>query len=135
MQSAHYIPFRKQDIVTICSHELPKETQSYTFNPFCNLLASIIHFDYHSTPESLKNNDAPFDPNSDTHLLNKVTLEQKSHSPHDFAKDFANVLNAANFEVITHQDLQKAFNEESLLKVRLEVEFDDFEKVIFLSPW
>jgi hypothetical protein len=135
MQSARYIPFRKQDIVTMCRQELPSDQSNdegkTSFNQFCDLLASLIHFEYHSELESLKNNYAPFDPNSDTRVLNSVSAEQKAQCQSDFAKGFAKVLNAANFEVITHQDLQDALNEESLFKVRLEVEFDDFEEVVF----
>lgn len=130
MQTARYIPFRKHDIITMCAKELAKDQQT-SFKQLCELLASLIHFQYHGTLESLKNNYAPFDPNSDTRLINSVTDEQKAQCQRDFAKDFANVLNAANFEVITHQDLQDALNEESLFKVRLEVEFDDFEEVVF----
>ena len=131
MQSARYIPFRKQDIVTMCSQELPNAESHTSFHQFCDLLASLIHFEYHSELESLKNNYAPFDPNSDTRAINSVSAEQKAQCQSDFATGFAKVLNAANFEVITHQDLQDALNEESLFKVRLEVEFDDFEEVVF----
>ena len=130
MQTARYIPFRKHDIITMCAKELNKDQQT-SFKQLCELLASLIHFQYHGTLESLKNNYAPFDPNSDTRLINSVTDEQKAQCQRDFARDFANVLNAANFEVITHQDLQDALNEESLFKVRLEVEFEDFEEVVF----
>ena len=131
MQSARFIPFRKQDIVDMCSAELTNNSEQTSFKQFCDLLASLIHYDYHSTLESLKNNYAPFDPNSDTRSLAPVSADQKAQCQREFAKDFAKVLNAANFEVITHQDLQDALNEESLFKVRLEVEFDDFEEVVF----
>jgi hypothetical protein len=131
MQSARFIPYRKHDIVEMCSKELLTTIDCVSFKQFSDLLASIIHYDYHAILESLKNNYAPFDPNSDTRLLNTVTADQKAQCQRNFAKDFAKVLNAANFEVITHQDLQDALNEESLFKVRLEVEFDDFEEVVF----
>ena len=131
MQTARFIPFRKQDIIGMCSQELADSAQQTSFKQFCDVLASLIHYNYHSTLESLKNNYAPFDPNSDTRSLAPVSKEQKAQCQRDFAKDFANVLNAANFEVITNEDLQDALNEESLFKVRLEVEFDDFEEVVF----
>jgi hypothetical protein len=41
------------------------------------------------------------------------------------------VLDAANFEKVTAEDLKQALAEESLFKIRLEVDFDDFEDVIF----
>ena len=40
-------------------------------------------------------------------------------------------LNAGNFEQITAQDLAQALAEESLFKIRLEVDFNDFDDVIF----
>ena len=133
MQSARFIPFRKQDIVDMCSEELNNSTQQTSFKQFCDLLASLIHYDYHATLEALKNNYAPFDPNSDTRSLAPVSADQKAQCQREFAKDFAKVLNAANFEVITNEDLQEALNEESLFKVRLEVEFGDFEKWYFIA--
>ena len=48
-----------------------------------------------------------------------------------FANGFANLLNAANFEKVTDEDLEAALKEESLFKVRLAVSFDDFENVVF----
>ena len=41
------------------------------------------------------------------------------------------VLKAANFVAITRADLERALQEESLFNVRLEVNFDDFEEVVF----
>ena len=90
MQSARFIPFRKQDIVDMCSEELKSSTQKTSFKQFCDLLASLIHYDYHATLESLKNNYAPFDPNSDTRSLAPVSADQKAQCQREFAKDFAN---------------------------------------------
>jgi hypothetical protein len=41
------------------------------------------------------------------------------------------VLHAANFEKITKTDLEEALKEESLFKIRLRIDFKDFEEVIF----
>ena len=131
MPADRFIPFRKQDIVEMCRKELPNSHDSDSFKQFSDLLSSYIHFDYHSVLESLKNDYAPFDPNADTRLLNALSDEQKRQCQQSFATNFANVLNAANYEKITEQDLQDALTEESLFKVRLEVEFEDFEQVVF----
>lgn len=131
MAAERFIPFRKQDIIQMCSQELSDEESALSFKQFCQLLSSVIHFDYHEQLESLKNNYAPFDPNADTQQLNSYTLEQREQCKIAFAENFAKTLNAANFEKVTEQDLQEALTEESLFKVRLEVEFDDFEQVVF----
>lgn len=131
MAAERFIPFRKQDIIQMCSQELADESTKISFQQFCQLLSSVIHFDYHELLESLKNNYAPFDPNADTKQLNKLSLAEREQCQKNFADNFANILNAANFEKVTEQNLQEALTEESLFKVRLEVEFDDFEQVVF----
>ncbi|MFT6506334.1 MAG: hypothetical protein ACJAUK_000412 [Colwellia polaris] len=130
MAADRFIPYRKQDIVEMCVREL-KPDDSLSFRQFCDLLSNSLHVEYHQTLESLKNDYAPFDPNADTKQLEPYTTEQKAQCQANFANNFAEVLNAANFEKITEQDLQDALTEESLFKVRLEVEFDDFEQVVF----
>lgn len=131
MAAERFIPFRKQDIIQMCSQELTEASSTQSFKQFCQLLSSVMHFDYHELLESLKNNYAPFDPNADTQQLNNLSLEQREQCQKAFAENFAKVLNAANFEKVTEQDLQEALTEESLFKVRLEVEFEDFEQVVF----
>ncbi|MGJ8694539.1 MAG: TMEM143 family protein [Thalassotalea sp.] len=131
MAAERFIPFRKQDIIQMCSRELSNDNSSLAFKQFCQLLASVIHFDYHEHLELLKDNYAPFDPNSDTLQLTNYSAEQREQCQQTFAENFAKTLNAANFEKITDQDLQEALTEESLFKVRLEVEFNDFEQVVF----
>ncbi|MGJ8678795.1 TMEM143 family protein [Paraglaciecola sp.] len=127
-----FIPLRKTDLIQACIDDdrLPK-IQNSDFISFCQLLMSTLHFEYHQKLETLKDNYAPFDPNSDTidfQLDNPLTLQKKQQV---FAQTFTQILNAANFEKITESDLQDALNEESLFKVRLAVEFDDFEEVVF----
>jgi len=131
MSADRFIPFRKQDIIAMCLNEVAQEYDKTDFRQFCQLLSSLIHFEYYSVLESLKNDYAPFDPNAGTKQLTAFSAEQKNECKTAFAKNFASVLNAANFEKITEQDLQEALTEESLFKVRLEVEFDDFEQVVF----
>jgi len=131
MPADRFIPFRKQDIVEMCLQEIETQTSKASFRQFCELLSSLIHYEYHGLLETLKSNYVPFDPNSDTRQIIPFSSEQRAECQNAFASDFAKVLDAANFEVITEQDLKDALNEESLFKVRLEVEFDDFEQVVF----
>jgi hypothetical protein len=131
MAADRFIPYRKQDIIEMCLRELQLDDSELSFRQFSDLLSNSLHVEYHQTLESLKNDYAPFDPNADTKQLDPYTTEQKADCQASFANNFASVLNAANFEKITEQDLQDALTEESLFKVRLEVEFDDFEQVVF----
>ncbi len=131
MSGDRFIPFRKKDIIGMCADVLPADTNKEEFVSFCALLVNRIHYEYHQQLESLKDNYAAFDPQRDTRTMFNVSDAQQAQSKNRFAKEFAALLDAANFEKVTDQDLQHALSEESLFKVRLEVTFDDFEEVVF----
>lgn len=127
-----FIPLRKTDLIQACiddgklnSDELP------AFQSLCKLMISTIHYQYHETLEALKDNYAPFDPNSDTFNFEQLSPASIIEKQKAFSSAFSEVLNAANFEKITEQDLQDALQEESLFKVRLAVEFEDFAEMVF----
>ncbi len=127
-----FIPVRKTDLINACIQDSPfGEPQKQAFQQLCQIIVSTLHFDYHKMLEVLKDNYAPFDPNSDTLPLQPLDKEQLQIKQQTFAKHFASVLNAANYEKVTEEDLQEALEEESLFKVRLEVEFNDFAEVVF----
>lgn len=125
-----FIPYRKSDIIKMCSDSLPAEAK-HDFDTLCALLVNRIHFDYHQQLETLKDNYAPFDPDSDTRFTATLSDSEKAQSQTRFADAFSQLLDAANFEKVTDEDLQDALTEESLFKVRLEVSFDDFKDVVF----
>ncbi|WP_133467995.1 TMEM143 family protein [Paraglaciecola marina] len=127
-----FIPLRKTDVIQACIEmdNLPKESVKQ-FQLLCQLIISTIHFDYHQSLEVLKDNYAPFDPNSDTQSIKVFSEDELKAKQKVFAKAFSQVLNAANFEKITEQDLRDALEEESLFKVRLSVEFNDFSEMVF----
>ena len=140
MPAERFIPFRKQDVIQMCqrvhSTFLAQDTKHSTeadsnFLTFAKLLVSRIHYQYHEQLEQLKDSYALFEPNTDTRRLTSVSRDNKKSAQQTFSKRFASLLNAANFERVTDDDLAEALNEESLFKVRLEVSFDDFENVVF----
>jgi hypothetical protein len=127
-----FIPLRKSDLVQACiDHKGLAGGDVDAFSKLCKLIISTLHFDYHQSLETLKDSYAPFDANADTlpiKQFDKATLQAQQNI---FSAAFSDVLNAANFEKVTEQDLQDALQEESLFKVRLAVEFDDFAEVVF----
>ncbi len=127
-----FIPYRRQDVIELCINQGGLESQSHqSFSQLCHILESLIHFEFHATLETLKNTYAPFDPNADTLVTRKPDKEEQIKLQQQFADVFKTVLNAANYEQVTDQDLEDALHEESLFKVNLAVEFDDFEQVVF----
>jgi hypothetical protein len=127
-----FIPLRKTDLIQACLDDGRLSTeQRGAFKTLSQLIVSTLHFEYHHILEELKDSYAPFDPNSDTLAITQLTDEILQTKQDIFTDRFTQVLNAANFEKVTDQDLQEALSEESLFKVRLAVEFEDFADVVF----
>ena len=127
-----FIPFRKADIVAMCCDGSDlKASEAEEFKEFCRILEALVHFEFHGILETLKNCYAPFNPDADTQPLTVYRPPEKEQLQKELVAKMTAVLNAANYEKITAEDLQQALSEESLFKIRLEVDFDDFEDVIF----
>ncbi|MFT5814941.1 MAG: hypothetical protein ACI9VT_002710 [Psychroserpens sp.] len=127
-----FIPLRKTDLIQACLDDGRLSTeQRGAFKTLSQLIVNTLHFEYHHILEELKDSYAPFDPNSYTIAVTQLTDEILQTKQGIFTDRFTQVLNAANFEKVTDQDLQEALSEESLFKVRLAVEFEDFADVVF----
>ena len=127
-----FIPFRKTDIIAMCCEDSRLHAEDIEeFRQLCRILEAHFHFEFHRRLEALKNCYAPFNPDADTRLVGDYTREEKDRLQKELVSEMTAVLNSANFERITSEDLSQALAEESLFKIRLEVDFDDFEDVIF----
>lgn len=122
-----FIPFRKKDIVEMCiaGGGLDGKEQMQ-FRAFCYLLQSVFHFEYHERLEALKDSYAPLNPDRDTRKVG-VLLEDDDAS---FVDQLEVMLDKANYEALDNEALQRAFEESSLFKLRLHVDFDDFDEAL-----
>jgi hypothetical protein len=127
-----FIPFRKVDVIEMCINDsrLSKHDQNL-FRQLCHILGSLIHFEFHHQVEMLKDCYSPFNPDADTRSNYDYSEQEKKTLQKKLVEGLAAVLNAANFQKITKADLEEALEEESLFKIRLRVDFNDFEEVIF----
>jgi hypothetical protein len=125
-----FIPFRKRDIVDMCiaGSEL-KGREQIKFRDLCRLMQSVFHFEYHEKLEELKNGYAPLNPDRDTRKINIFAQGQDG----DFSENLNDLLDKANYEKLTDAELAMAFEESSLFKLRLDVDFNDFEEVLIYS--
>ncbi|BBO70262.1 hypothetical protein DSCA_41920 [Desulfosarcina alkanivorans] len=123
-----FIPIGKVELVDRLAHSRmvpPNARQSFLL--FAKILDSIFHFEFHEQTESLKENYRPFNPDSDTVTARRFSRqERKSHEDRLMAT-FKDVLNQANYQQITEADLAYAMSRESLFKINLLVDFEDFE--------
>jgi hypothetical protein len=131
-RSDRFIPFTKADVIEMCIKDAQlTETQLKEFKEFCQILEALFHFEFHARLEKLKTCYRPFNPDADTRHVFKYSEAEKSKLQKQLVSEMTAVLDAANFEKVTAEDLKQALGEESLFQIRLEVDFDDFEDVIF----
>ena len=126
-----FIPYRRTDVVAMCQDDgALKPEDIKAFSIFCEILISLFHFEAHKKLEQLKNCYAPFDPDRDTKLIDadNFNVNELKQQLENHLKD---VLEHANFESVSEADLEDALHAESLFKVRLQVDFNDFEDVLF----
>ena len=131
-QSDRFIPFSKSDIVNMCLKEAQlSETDKNAFRDFCKILEALFHYEFHTRLEKLKVCYSPFNPDADTHAVSGYSEFEIKDFRKQLVTEMTAVLKAANFERITGEDLKQVLSEESLFQIRLEVDFNDFEDVIF----
>jgi len=127
-----FIPFRKKDIRKMCLAKAHFSSQEKDlFLEFCSLLEGLLHFEFHNELETLKECYAPFNPDADTKTVYSCTKEETNNCQKQLVKSLTDILKGANYQQITKTDIKEALLEESLLKIRLRVNFSDFDEVLF----
>lgn len=131
-QKARFIPYSRSDIVRllVAEEQLNKE-DSQKLKEVCDLLMHVYHYTFHQSLETLKDCYAPVNPDADTYTVfptNKVQLQEKEK---ELFSALDSLLDKANFEKVTDQDLALSMAESSLFQIKLNVDFDDFEQVLF----
>ena len=131
-RSDRFIPYTKSDVIAMCMQDAQQTgAEVKGFRDFCQILEALLHFEFHARLEKLKTCYGPFNPDADTRRIFNTSESEKKSLQKQLVSEMIAVLDAANFEKITAEDLQQALGEESLFQIRLEVDFDDFEDVIF----
>ena len=130
--AARHIPFRRNDIFRACLEDSGFTIeQQRQFKDLCQLLTQLYHFKFHQTLETLKDSFSPVNPDSDSIELYPVSDAQQADMEVRFFAEFDKLLDKANFEKVSDDDLNRAMEEESLFKIKLAVDFNDFEQILF----
>lgn len=114
----------------MCADDVP-ESEQQSFRAFAELLASLLHHEFRSRLEALKEAYAPFDPDADTRMIVELDPAGREAAQQHLVDELTALAEDANFDRIHRDDLGRAFTDESLIKVRLEADFADFEHVVF----
>jgi len=127
LNPTRFIPYRNNDIIEMClsTSELDT-TQADAFRTLSRVLQSVFHYEFHQLQEQLKNAYAPINPDADTR-----DVKLNNSSPDNrFIDLLESLLNKANYEKVSDEDLQQALREASMFKIRLQVDFSEFSEVL-----
>jgi hypothetical protein len=130
MSGEHFIPFRKVDVVARCADELPPAEQA-AFVSFAGTLGSLLHHRFHVHIEALKDAYHPLNPEPDTRTLVEPTREERLQAQRRLEEELTTLAVAANFTALDLSELEGAFADHSLLKVRLAVDTDAIDTMKF----
>lgn len=121
-----FIPYRKHDIVEMCLQDNLLPGQENNFRNLYQMLDSTFHFEFHKVIEELKDTYASIDPDSDTRKYgNNIPRTGLK-----FADLLGSLLEKANYERVSEDNLNQALNESSLFQIRLHVDFNNFAEVL-----
>ncbi len=74
----HYIPLRRRDLIELlCRDKGLLAPDREQLRQFCRLVTAWYHFQYHAELETLKDQYAPFDPDSETKPVQQLSPEER----------------------------------------------------------
>lgn len=123
-----FIPFRRSDVLRMCLAEDRLDADGrLAFERGCTRINSVYRSEFHELKQQLKEAYAPLDPDADTRLV--AGIEGGEDLP-PLANVIATVLDRANYEKVSEEEMQAAFSAASMFHIRLYVDMADYEEVL-----
>lgn len=94
-------------------------------------MAAHTNFQFHKHLEILKANYAPFDPDAVRRPQSVAEVIASETKEDRFMRTLAYTLECANFVSLSEMAIQEAIANSALLDLKAEVDFDDFDQIIF----
>ncbi len=131
----HFIPYRLTDLVRLILGKAPAGVRpspedTPAFTTFSRLLCATVHQEYHDRLLDLNDLYAPFDPNADTIQIESHSAARLTAIQGDFRERLKALLIRANYQAVTATELNEALATESVFKVRLHTQLDDFADLV-----
>ncbi len=126
-----FIPYRRSDIIKLCLEDGQlNSSDRKKFQEFCQILSAYYHFRFHHMLEVVKDNYVPFNPNQNFQTLNQLTLEKYDEMESKLVDAFHHILERANYISLPELTIKRALNQKSLIDLKTEVNFDDFDRCL-----
>ncbi len=127
-----FIPYSREELIELCiedgrlaAADIPR------FRAFCEILAAHYNFQFHKQLETLKRNYAPFDPDGVDHAAVVTEAVASDLRVERFAETLRTVLESANYTKLDDMAIHEAIANTALIDLQTEVDFNDFEEVVF----
>lgn len=125
-----FIPLRKADLVDKLARTAElSTTESVAFRRLCRLLDGLMHRNYQTTLEALKDAYAPFDPDADTHPGGELSASQLAERRQVLFDRFGWLLERGNFVRLAQEEIDRALADCSQWGLNLTVDFKIFERL------
>ncbi|PLW70897.1 TMEM143 family protein [Pseudohalioglobus lutimaris] len=126
-----FIPFRRADVVQMCRAELTAEPDLLAALESASELIEL-HFqrEFHDIKQQLKHAYGPLDPDADTRAVAQFRDE---NAVNRLGSKLAQVLDRANYEKVSPEQLQHAFATASLFDLKLYVDLEEFEEALLFT--
>lgn len=126
---SRYIPWRKRDIVEMLIKEAGSSDNfsRVDFKNLCEMLENILHFEFRKDLETLK--DVYFPVNPDLSTLEDYSEEEISKSDEILLATLRKVLNDANYDKVSREQIQEAYSSSALTGVTVKVDEEDYRFV------
>lgn len=132
LKKARFIPYSRNDITRLLLNDTQLDkSDKQKLEDLCDLLKHVYHFEFHQSLETLKHCYAPVNPDADTYQVFPTNEADLANQEKRLFDALNGLLDKANFEKITDKDLAMSMQESSLFQIKLNVDFDDFEQVLF----
>lgn len=126
----HFIPYLRDDVIEMCLEEGHlSDDEAEDFRIICRHLTDYLHCRFLSVIDEVKRSYGPFDPDRDT-LPRENKNGTEPESSEELSKLFEKLATSANYFPLGPAEIEKSFEESTLIKLRTEVDLDDFEQVL-----
>ncbi len=119
----HHIPVSSEKILSLFLANLEPD-EDVKARTFYKLLKNQIHLEFHQSIEELDAAYVPFNPQA-----SHVSLDLPDNAS-GFSKHLRYALSKANYTELNQAQLDEAFDQASLFKIRLHVDFSDFKDAV-----
>ena len=125
-----FIPFRRSDIAELClGHEGLDEDARRRFERARQQIESHFRDEFSALRQRAKSLYAPHDPDADTLDVDLGEGDEQGN----IAEILEELLDRANYERVSEEELEAAFRSSSLFSIRLHVDTSDFADMLLFT--